>query len=69
MIFGSGDLIGNTDEHLVPYSGGNNNVKSQHFQSTKSDFYHRIPVKELRTKIKIDSKKSLRNKPHKRRKC
>ncbi len=63
---GRGDLIGNTDEHLVPYSGGNNNVKSQHSRSTKSDFHHRIPVKKRRSKI--GSKKSIRKKPHKHRK-
>ena len=44
---GRSDLIGNREEHLVPYSSAGNTPKSQRSRNN-NDFHHRISVKKAK---------------------
>jgi uncharacterized radical SAM protein YgiQ len=45
---GRSDLIGNGEEHLVPYSRAGNTLKSQLPRKNNNDFHHRISVKNTK---------------------
>ena len=45
---GRSDLIGNGEEHLVPYSRARNTLKSQLSRKNNNDFHHRISVKNTK---------------------
>ena len=45
---GRSDLIGNGEEHLVPYSRARNTLKSQLSRNNNNDFHHRISVKNTK---------------------
>ena len=64
---GRSDLIGNGEEHLVPYSGAgkNNRITQQRTRKTDNDFHHRIPTKKRQSKTNV--KKSFVKKSRKQR--
>ena len=57
---GRADLIGNGEEHLVPYSGSSQKTKPTKLQRNDRDFHHRITVKKRQGKA--GTKKSFRKK-------
>ncbi|HFC91885.1 MAG TPA: YgiQ family radical SAM protein [Leucothrix mucor] len=64
---GRGDLIGNGEEHLVPYTGGSQSSKSTKSRYNDKDFHHRIIVKKQRgkaTRTKKSYSKKRKNKWH-----
>jgi hypothetical protein len=48
LKMGRSDLIGNGEEHLVPYSRARNTLKSQLSRKNNNDFHHRISVKNTK---------------------
>jgi uncharacterized radical SAM protein YgiQ len=55
---GRGDLIGNGEGCLVPYSGADNSLKLPHSRKNNNDFHHRIATKKIK---KHKSKKYEQN--------
>jgi len=45
---GRSDLIGNGEEHLIPYSRASNTPKPQRSRKKNNDFHHRISVKNTK---------------------
>jgi len=45
---GRSDLIGNGEEHLIPYSRASNTPKPQRSRKKYNDFHHRISVKNTK---------------------
>lgn len=63
---GRGDLIGSSEEHLVPYSN-NPNAKPHQSQQVKKDLHHRISVKKKhRSFAKAGAKNKEKRKPTRR---
>ncbi|RTZ67478.1 MAG: YgiQ family radical SAM protein [Aquificaceae bacterium] len=60
---GRSDLIGNGEEHLVPYSNSAS-TKSRRSRQAERDLHHRIPVKKRRAKT---GAKKASTKPRRRR--
>ena len=57
---GRGDLIGNGDEHLVPYNNSSN-TKPHRSKQAERDLHHRIPVKKRQGKIKRKKSQAKRH--------
>jgi hypothetical protein len=60
---GRSDLIGNGEEHLVPYSRAGNTLKSQLPRKNNNDFHHTVSLRHPRSgaSAKLTGKSSSGN--------